>query len=185
MDMDKIKEIMPRYDGRWKEISFGGGEPKMYPKLDELFSLFVDDGWDILLHTNFPELGEKYFPMFTNGDNNLTVVLSYNSEVEERMPGLLDRIVAFHKTVKDISDPRIKMLINVFDIEYNNRLIDLGFKKGEVVKVPIYRLGRAKDLAYSVPIDTAEYEGDIYTTDMERFTVREYTAACDHQSTLN
>jgi MoaA/NifB/PqqE/SkfB family radical SAM enzyme len=183
MDTSVAIKILNESEAKWKEVSLGGGEPLLHPDVLEILEAAISRGWDVLLHTNLLENLDPIIEALVSSDSSssLTITASYNNEVSEKMR-ILGMIEELDRRIKDLDDPRISLRINVLDNAHNNELIDLGFKPQQVVKVPLYSLGRARGAAGSKTIDMGSYTGSIYTTDGRKFEVWQYEEACDHQS---
>jgi len=187
MSIDDVGLILSSYDGRWKEVSVGGGEPSLHPKFFDVVKLCRDMGWDVNLHSNDTARAWQAAQLFRDEGNerSITMTFSYNDVVLEKMPGLEDRVCEVGRMVRELGDPRISVNVNVFTNDHNNRLIDCGFCGDQVVKVPVYSLGKSKGKPGTVQINTTGFTGHIYTTDLRKFDIAQYAEACDHQAMIH
>jgi organic radical activating enzyme len=183
MSLEDVVGVLSGYEGRWKQVSIGGGEPSHVTEAPSIVKWCRDNGWSVLLHTNSIDLAWMSLKTFFLGEglNSIVVTMSYNPQV----PMDLFALSSLREELAKMDDRRVAINVNVFTNEDNNRLIDLGFTRDEVVKTPRYALGRAKSLQGSVPIDVSGRSGHIYTTDLKRFDLADYADACDHQSSLD
>jgi len=183
MSLGDVERILSDHPGTWREVSLGGGEPALHPDVDGVILGCRDWGWDVLLHTNDLDLSRRAVGMFTGrgGMNSLSITVSFNDRIVTDTEGL----VGLRKYIEGLGDPRIDLYVNVFDNPHNNDLIDMGFRPGSIVKVPKYALGRAAGMTDAVMVPTNGMSGHIYTTDLVKFPVTDYVAACEHQMSLD
>jgi MoaA/NifB/PqqE/SkfB family radical SAM enzyme len=182
---ERIEDVIKDYSGKWKELSIGGGEPTLHPRIIEIIDLAIKYKWDVLFHTNGrdPEVVKNVIDRFRDTNNSINITVSYNSEVTRQNPEIIGNLKKIEGMCNLVNS---SFKINVFDIEHWNSLIDLGFTMYELEMYQIIKAGRGVDYpgARDLP-DMADKTGDILCSDGELFTIDEYIASCTYQSNLD